>query len=295
MEQITILIITFDKIQKTLSNEWQSEVVMHNKIISACKDIEACKMACYRPSLSVSGLILDLKSGVEIYNKPLPRSITSTYHTESLEKPPSDSNTLLIIRDGKIALKLVISEIGNKRIGSGKVGQTERYHDRSEKSNQSSRRQQNNKPGWICKQVGCWSNKHSTDERAAHKKSFIARLNNRARQYFGEMDDENDCNIDVEALIQDIEINDNESSENYTETFLTSSGVQISDQSSQNIIEALAAESNQHLINTISSNSPKVYDAASLISRYSAEVFRGILIDSGAASFSTAGFHQYEA
>ncbi|KAI6248910.1 hypothetical protein HI914_02670 [Erysiphe necator] len=125
MEQITILIITFDKIQKTLSNEWQSEVVMHNKIISACKDIEACKMACYRPSLSVSGLILDLKSGVEIYNKPLPRSITSTYHTESLEKPPSDSNTLLNIRDGKIALKLVISEIGNKRIGSGKVGRTE--------------------------------------------------------------------------------------------------------------------------------------------------------------------------
>ncbi|KAI6244701.1 hypothetical protein HI914_07504 [Erysiphe necator] len=46
MEKITILIITLDKIQKTLSNEWQSEVVMHNKIISARKDIEACKMAC---------------------------------------------------------------------------------------------------------------------------------------------------------------------------------------------------------------------------------------------------------
>ncbi|KAI6246831.1 hypothetical protein HI914_04713 [Erysiphe necator] len=79
LEQITILINTLDKIQRTLSNEWQSEVVMHHKIISACKDIKACKMECYRPSPSVSGLILDLWSGVDIYNKSLPRLFTTTY------------------------------------------------------------------------------------------------------------------------------------------------------------------------------------------------------------------------
>ncbi|RKF57128.1 hypothetical protein OnM2_076012 [Erysiphe neolycopersici] len=32
IEQITILLITLDKIQKTLSTEWQSEAIMHNKI-----------------------------------------------------------------------------------------------------------------------------------------------------------------------------------------------------------------------------------------------------------------------
>lgn len=102
-------------------------------------------------------------------------------------------------------------------------------------------------------------------------------------------------NINVEAFIQDKDINDNDSSEYYTETFLTSNEDHTSDKSGQNIIEALAVESNQHVINTISSNSPKVYDATSLISQCSAEVFCGISIDSAVASFSTVGLHQYEA
>ncbi|POS83537.1 hypothetical protein EPUL_005409 [Erysiphe pulchra] len=87
MEQVKILTITLDKMQKTLSSEWQSEAVMHNKIVSACKDIEACKMACYRPSQTIAGLILDLKSGVEIHNKPLGTSSTAIYHSN-----PSNNN-----------------------------------------------------------------------------------------------------------------------------------------------------------------------------------------------------------
>ncbi|KHJ31035.1 hypothetical protein EV44_g3254 [Erysiphe necator] len=41
-------------------------------------------------------------------------------------KNRAESNKVIVlnIRDGKITLKLVISEIGNKQIGSGKVGQT---------------------------------------------------------------------------------------------------------------------------------------------------------------------------
>ncbi|POS82095.1 hypothetical protein EPUL_006805, partial [Erysiphe pulchra] len=183
MEQITILTITLDKMQKTLSPEWQSEAVMHNKIVSACKDIEACKMACYRPSQTVAGLILDLRSGVEIHNKPLATSSTATYHSESLEENPSNNNAYFTDR---------------------------RYHDRSDKLKNISRSQQNSKPYWICKQVGCWSNKHSPEERAAHKKKFMARINNRARQYIHEMDDKFDDDIDVEALFQDIDIKESD-------------------------------------------------------------------------------------
>ncbi|RKF64111.1 hypothetical protein OnM2_021121, partial [Erysiphe neolycopersici] len=64
MEQVTILINKLDKMQKTLSPEFRTDEALHNKIISACKCIEACKMACYRPSPTVPGLIRDLRSGI---------------------------------------------------------------------------------------------------------------------------------------------------------------------------------------------------------------------------------------
>ncbi|RKF61851.1 putative glycosyl [Erysiphe neolycopersici] len=99
MEQITILTIALDKMQKTLSSEWQSEAVIYNKIVSTCKDIEACKIACYRPSQNVAVLILDLRSGVEIHNKPLATSTTATYHSESLNKIPVIIMPILRIED----------------------------------------------------------------------------------------------------------------------------------------------------------------------------------------------------
>ena len=71
MEQITILINTLDKMQKTLNPSHQSGEILHSKIINACKGIEACKMACYRPSTNLPSLIRDLRSGIEIQGEPL--------------------------------------------------------------------------------------------------------------------------------------------------------------------------------------------------------------------------------
>ncbi|RKF57589.1 hypothetical protein GcM3_187039, partial [Golovinomyces cichoracearum] len=74
MEKVTILINRFDKLQKSLSPEFKTDATLHDIIISACINIEACKMECYRPSPIVSGLIHDLKSGIKIFNKSLPSS-----------------------------------------------------------------------------------------------------------------------------------------------------------------------------------------------------------------------------
>ncbi|RKF83292.1 putative glycosyl [Golovinomyces cichoracearum] len=74
MEQVTILINRLDKLQKSLSPEFRTDATLHDKIISACINIEACKMACYSPSPTVTGLTYDLKSGIEIFNKSLPSS-----------------------------------------------------------------------------------------------------------------------------------------------------------------------------------------------------------------------------
>src|ERR1700721_4148183 len=40
---------------------------LHNKLIIACQDLEACKYACYKPAESVAGLINDLQSSITTY------------------------------------------------------------------------------------------------------------------------------------------------------------------------------------------------------------------------------------
>ncbi|KAI1001275.1 hypothetical protein K3495_g6924 [Podosphaera aphanis] len=62
----------------------------------------------------------------------------------------------------------------------------------------------------------------------------------------------------------------------------------------RNILAGLAENSINHPIN-VNSKVDIDDEPSSFLSRYSSETFRGILIDSGAADFSTAGYQQYKA
>ncbi|POS85838.1 hypothetical protein EPUL_005225 [Erysiphe pulchra] len=96
MELITILINKLDKMQKALSSEFRTEKALHNKIITACKDVKACKIACHRPSPTVQGLIRDLLSGIEIFNRLLPTSNLLLQQNTSLAS--DEDGTFLIDR-----------------------------------------------------------------------------------------------------------------------------------------------------------------------------------------------------
>ncbi|RKF83290.1 hypothetical protein GcM3_015046, partial [Golovinomyces cichoracearum] len=84
----------------------------------------------------------------------------------------------------------------------------------------------------------------------------------------------------------------NEDNRQDVDLFLSNAG-NISSSVGKEILINLARLSINHLVNA---NADDFYpEKSSFISRYSSETFRGILNDSGAATFSTAGYQQYKA
>ncbi|RKF57595.1 hypothetical protein GcM3_187033 [Golovinomyces cichoracearum] len=162
---ITILINRLDKLQKSLSPEFRTDATLHDKIISACINIEACKMACYRPSPTVPGLIHDLKSGIEIFNKSLPSS------------------------------SVLLAQSTSQSINQNKFFTDRKYHNWNENNKRLSGNLANKsvrKRCWICKKKGCWSEKHPKSVRDEHRRNFSLKLEKSAERYITDMEGKHD-------------------------------------------------------------------------------------------------------
>ncbi|RKF83914.1 putative glycosyl [Golovinomyces cichoracearum] len=182
MEQVTILINKLDKMQKTLSPEFRTNEALYSKIITACKCVEACKMACYRPSPTVPGLIRDLRSRIEVFDKPLPKSVISSHHQQR-DPTLTIDNTYFTDR---------------------------KYHGGSNAKTHSFKPGQRPKINrcWICKE-GCWSGKHPRSERDENNRKFLNNLNRRAEQYISEFEGEHEIefedDVEMQALFEELD------------------------------------------------------------------------------------------
>ena len=56
-------------LQHELTMNFQNDDFFHNKLITACRDVPACRFACYKPSDIVVGLINDIRSSILTFNK----------------------------------------------------------------------------------------------------------------------------------------------------------------------------------------------------------------------------------
>ncbi|POS88122.1 hypothetical protein EPUL_001220 [Erysiphe pulchra] len=173
-----------NKMQKAQSSEFQTDEALHNKLITACKDVEACKIACYRPSPTVPGLIRDLRSGIEIFNRSLPTSHLLLQQNTSLAF--DEDETFLTDR---------------------------RYDNNIKPSNYGlvKRNDYKSKKCWICKLEGCWSGKHPKSEREEHSIFFNNKLHNKAERYISEYEGEHevkesDDDMDMQAICNELDI-----------------------------------------------------------------------------------------
>jgi hypothetical protein len=161
----------------------------------------------------------------------------------------------------------------------------------------------------VCEKEGCWSSNHSKEEREESHRKFKARFTQRfdkyTRQYIADYegtDDTDDLDLideDIEALIvtDDYNQEDLEPAEHFTTSF----GV-LEPERAFDITTTLANQSLAHALictDTAASDTTTSADTDSdpfiytVTSRYTSDVFYGIMIDTGASKKSTARYSQY--
>ena len=259
-ECLQLLITELRHIQPSLDSSLRTDLFLHSKLITACQDIPACEYACFKPSDSLSGLINDLQSSITTYEKTHPPDPPSAFFTDRRfhRKEPH------------------FSRFPPSRFPPRPPTYQKRQQKRC----------------FVCKKEGCWSTKHTEEEREESRKRFRNQLqrnlDQRVRQYITEYEGEeedNDANNDevevddhdINAFIMDYECGDEEA-----EQFLTTTVNALSDQSLHHALTKSVPYDN--------TQDPFAYTSGS---RYTSDKFYGIMVDTGASKVSTAGWGQY--
>ena len=272
------LIDELQHLQHGLDPELRTDRFIHNKLINACQNIPAYQYACFKPADSLAGLINDLRSSIITYTQANPTN--EAFFTDR--------------RYHKYDRRFDNSQSSRSR-------PTTSYNGRKKKC-------------FVCHKEGCWSSKHTKEERDESRNRFKDRLGQRfdkkAAQYIanfegmesGSDNDLDDGDLDeMEALIIDVPsppsatlIDEN------SEAFFTSLGLvekaeematTLADRSFSHSLFTIGKVSPNATCNTIDSD-PFAYIATD---RYSSDKFYGIMIDTGASKHSTAGYGQYMA
>jgi hypothetical protein len=260
-------------------NEEDKDALLHNRILTACRDVAACRAACFNPPRTTEGLASSLRNSIFMNDKESRGTISALQSTTTSDVLFTERR----IYDNR-------NHAGNRHQSSNK--------DRSR-----------SKICFVCKKEGCWSTNHSEAERKAaaeeYKKQFKEKSKNDRRQYRqhmteleGEAPDscsEDDSSDEDEVYLtaeKEASPGDNSFDQNFSEVFLTSLGAI----DGKVAIEAFLKRS---LMHAITGETGEICDTAviekSRNSRYDDKKFQGIMIDTGAADKSTVGYGQCKA
>ena len=90
---LELLILELRQVQNGLDPDLQTEKLLHRKVIDACRGIPACKQACFKPSSDLGGLFNELREAIAIFEPPTEGSETlftdRRYHKQTpFSRPP---------------------------------------------------------------------------------------------------------------------------------------------------------------------------------------------------------------
>lgn len=284
-EAVRILVETLEGLQQSLDKDFQTARFLHNKLITSCEGIPACRYAISDPPDSLGHLVNKLQSSITAYEKEQPSANTNgAYFTDRRfhgRNPPTQHSV-----------------------------PSTTYPPRATYPSPSTNR------CFVCSKENCRSWKHTPEEREQSKAKFRAKTTSRyprikAGQYFNEKYDQYVTQIEGDessddGLAQGFETLYIEGSQEAGDTvdtaaFLTSFGL-IQPDSATSVASDLADRSFSHQITQETPGEPTLpqidgdtYSVGIGTSRYNSDQFYGIMIDTGASMKSTAGHGQFQA
>lgn len=287
-ECLDILLDNLQNLQLGLTQDLKTDGFIHNKILLACRTHPACVYACFKPAITSAGLINDLRASIATYEAANQKPDTRGY----------------IAQDEGDGTQEGIFFTDRRYHGQRGRQQGSAFRKYPPRDTETQRWKPKQPRGlikcWICKQEGCHSTKHTKEEQDAESKRYQERF----RQYIAEC--EGDPNDNEEPDEEDhaeawlLEMHDQQGQEPYTNI-----------QSSSSYLTAFGTiPEGRILTNELSSNAlhhaltkwipkdqedPFTLTVSTKKPRYNNERFHGVMIDTGAARFSTTGYGQYTA
>ena len=74
-----LLIDEMWQLRRGLTDDLRNDMTFYNKLFTACQGVNDCKVACFRPASTLTGLIRDIKSAIATYGRPKQEE---TYYTD---------------------------------------------------------------------------------------------------------------------------------------------------------------------------------------------------------------------
>jgi hypothetical protein len=286
--------ITFDKLritQRGLSVQYQYEHSLRDQVLNACRGVEECSLALYKPALTFEGLCADLRSaiGTAVRTKEQNTFYQTQRTPEQYDHNWRETQRTPELYDHNWTDRMYEGH-GRRYISNREFPQKEKLQ-----GNTLYQRPRTNTKCYICKKPNCWSTRHPKEERT---KAF-ARFREQLITEIG---------LPAEKLIQYLTDYEGASDEEETDptnsgpTDLTNAQTNESDYPYEHYLtelgeidgaKAVSALHDQCVVHIMTKQDvfKHLYDteAFTFTDRYSSAKFQGIMPDSGAASISTAG------
>ncbi|KAF1357346.1 hypothetical protein EJ07DRAFT_128601, partial [Lizonia empirigonia] len=264
----------------------QNETSLANQLLSACQGVKACTPVLMKPATSFAAVAADLRTAVGIWSRCEENEDRPTQFTYEKPWPANEGDKNDVFYTNRRYNQNETSRDG-PRYGSPRFNNSPRPPGRYPP------RPQHDKKCFVCGKRGCWSTRHTLDERKESRRRYRTYV-----QSHGVEDDYTAFLVDFEG----IDIGDEEGEQdgdldayfNTHDYFNTSMCGTVDGQ-------ALAIDLNnaavKHAITKVdpyatTEDAPHLF---TLDHRYGADQFQGIMPDTGAAGVSTAGRTQVAA
>jgi hypothetical protein len=304
-ECLELMLRDLQKLYHKLRPQLRNEVNYHAKLISTTRTIPACQAATGKPAATVAGVIQDLRASVNQY----------TDTQLDAQNMPSSHPVDAYYTDRRYHGRQSRSPYRERQPSRNRYAS--RYASRSPRRPP---RDRSPRKCYICNKEGCWSTNHTAEEREAARQ----RAHRRIDQHFAEPNYREDDDEDFEAwfierdkpstynIQDDVAKSVQPTTQYFTiatpehSEFAPSLAKDLANRSAEHYITCLLSPGqipneppDEHEETTTKTanmtvQSPIIPEYSFLTeSRYSSNTFVGILVDSGAAEVSTAGYGQY--
>ena len=161
------MIDKLQKVQQGLTKEYHHEHNLRDQVINACRGVEECNLALYKPANTFEGVCAELRSAIGTAVRS--RESTSAFHAQTSADEYADEHEYSQHWTDRTYGGRGRSR-GQSTYRGHRAGNTYRRggHQRSYQGDQAFRQ----KKCYVCDQPGCWSTKHTTEERQKAYQKF---------------------------------------------------------------------------------------------------------------------------
>lgn len=319
LECLEILFNKLQLIQRGLAETYQQDVSLRDQVIAACRDIPECELCLFKPAPTYEGVCNDLRSSIgtkirtqealQMTNYPDTKNtfLNQSHFEDNIEQSNqhwTDRTYNSRNRGNNAAYNRGTFQHRGVHREDAQVGYSGKPF-RGGGNNASDRQ----KKCFICGKSGCWSTKHSEEDKSRAfsrwKQSAQSRGFNASKPRFqsfltryegihGLSDDEEES--DIIQLMAELEFEDEPTGQFYTsEVYFTREFSKIN---GAETVAVLNDQSTDHALtksDIFTEINPEETSAFTFDDRYGQNIFQGIMPDTGAAGVSTAGESQVKA